>query len=333
MKYATLGRSGLRVSRVALGCMSFADPALSSRPWTLDEDAAGVLFRRAVELGITLWDTSNSYGGGLSEEYVGRAVRKYASREEVVVATKVFHRTHPGPGGAGLSRRAILEQIDASLRRLDMDYVDLYQIHRFDPATPVEETMSALHDVVKAGKVRYIGASSMWAWQLAKMQHAAELHGWTSFVSMQNQYSLMQREDEREMYGLLADQGLASLPWSPLARGRLSRPWGEETARSSTDDAGRRWFPHDDRSIVAAVQQVAEQRGVTMARVALAWVMRHPVVTSPIVGATTAMHLDEAAAALEVKLTSDEVAILERHYTPRPPHGFTDSKNAVASGG
>jgi len=227
-----------------------------------------------------------------------------------------------GPGGSGLSRRAIIEQLDDSLRRLGTDYVDLYQIHRFDPATPVEETMEALHDMVKAGKVRYLGASSMWAWQFSKMQYLAQLHGWTRFVSMQNQYSLMQREEEREMFGLLADQGVGSIPWSPLAKGRLARPWGQQTARSDTDATARWVLPHDDKLIADAVQRVAEQHGVPMAQVALAWVLHNPVVSAPIVGATKPYHLADAAAALDVTLTDDEITALEEHYTPRQPTGY-----------
>jgi 1-deoxyxylulose-5-phosphate synthase len=234
----------------------------------------------------------------------------------------VFFKMHDGPGGSGLSRRAIVEQMEESLRRLGTDYIDLYQIHRFDPATPVGETMEALHDMIKAGKVRYIGASSMWAWQFAKMQYTADLHGWTRFVSMQNQYSLMQREDEREMFGLLADQGVGSIPWSPLAKGRLARPWGESTARSDSDAVARWVLPHDDKAIAEAVQQVAQQHGVPMAQVALAWVLRNPVVSAPIVGATKERHLSDAAAALEVTLSDDDVKALEEHYTSRQPTGY-----------
>ncbi len=239
-----------------------------------------------------------------------------------MLATKVFFKMHDGPGGSGLSRRAVVEQLDDSLRRLGTDYVDLYQIHRFDPATPVEETMEALHDMAKAGKVRYLGASSMWAWQFSKMQYLAQLHGWTRFVSMQNQYSLMQREEEREMLGLLADQGVGSIPWSPLAKGRLARPWGQQTARSETDATARWVLPHDDKPIADAVQGVAEQHGVPMAQVALAWVLRNPVVSAPIVGATKEHHLADAAAALDVTLADDEIRALEEPYTPRQPTGY-----------
>jgi aryl-alcohol dehydrogenase-like predicted oxidoreductase len=322
MHYTTLGNSGLKISRIALGCMSFGDASRGHNLWVLDDEAAEPLFRQAVELGITFWDTANAYGIGTSEEIVGRAIRSYTRREDVVLATKVFFKMHDGPGGSGLSRRAILEQLDDSLRRLGTDYVDLYQIHRFDPATPVEETMEALHDMVKAGKVRYLGASSMWAWQFSKMQYLAELHGWTRFVSMQNQYSLMQREEEREMFGLLADQRVGSIPWSPLAKGRLARPWGEQTTRSGTDEIARWMLPHDDKPIADAVEHVAKGRGVSMAQIALAWVLRNPVVSAPIVGPTKQHHLADAVAALDVALTDDEVSGLEEHYTPRQPTGY-----------
>jgi aryl-alcohol dehydrogenase-like predicted oxidoreductase len=322
MQYTRLGTSGLKVSRIALGCMSFGDISRGFNEWALDDDAAEPIFRQAVDLGVTFWDTANVYGYGTSEEIVGRAIRKYTSRDDIVLATKVFFQMHDGPGGSGLSRKAILEQIDASLSRLGTDYVDLYQIHRFDPDTTVEETMQALHDVVKAGKARYIGASSMWAWQFAKMQHVAERNGWTRFVSMQNQYSLMQREEEREMFGLLADQGVGSIPWSPLAKGRLARPWGERTQRSDTDPIGRRFFGDANRPIAEAVQRVAEPRGIPMAQVALAWVLKNPVVVAPIVGATKPHHLPDAVAALDVQLSDDEIRTLEEPYTPRLPTGF-----------
>ena len=319
MEYTRLGASGLKVSRIALGCMSFGD---SRREWALDDAAAEPVFRQAVELGITFWDTANTYTHGTSEEIVGRAIKKYSRREDVVLATKVFFPMHDGPGGSGLSRKAIMEQIDASLTRLGTEYVDLYQIHRFDPAVPVEETMDALHDVVKAGKARYLGASSMWAWQFAKLQHTAELHGWTRFVSMQNQYSLMQREEEREMFGLLADQGVGSIPWSPLAKGRLARPWGTQTLRGDTDPLGSRYDGADDEPIADAVQKVAEDRGVPMAQVALAWVLHNPVVNAPIVGPTKPHHLADAAAAVDLTLTDDEIAAIEAPYTPRLPSGY-----------
>ncbi|MGN7149885.1 aldo/keto reductase [Arthrobacter sp. SAFR-179] len=322
MEYTRLGRSGLKVSRIALGGMSFGDSSRGFTDWALDDDAAGPIFRQAVELGITFWDTANIYGFGTAEEIMGRAITKYTRREDVVLATKVMFKMHDGPGGAGLSRKAILEQIDASLTRLGTDYVDLYQIHRFDPETPVEETMEALHDLVKAGKVRYIGASAMWAWQFAKMQHAADLHGWTRFVSMQDQYSLMHREEEREMFGLLSDQGVGSIPYSPLAKGRLARPWGGDTARSANDPVAERSFSEADKPVADAVQKIAEARGIPMAHVALAWVLNNPVVTAPIVGATKEHHLPDAVAALDVRLTEEEIKVLEEPYTLRMPIGY-----------
>ncbi|KRD42781.1 alcohol dehydrogenase [Cellulomonas sp. Root930] len=326
MEYTRLGTSGLKISRLALGCMSFGTPN-QFQDWSLDDEAAGPLFQQAVELGITFWDTANVYGGGSSEEIVGRAMREYSTREQTVLATKIYWPMHQGPGGGGLSRKAILEQVDGSLTRLGTDYVDLMQIHRFDPETPVEETMEALHDVVKAGKVRYLGASSMWAWQFAKMQHAAAQHGWTPFVSMQDQYNLVQREEEREMHGLLADQGVGNMVWSPLGGGIVARPWGDKssTRAASTpgqDQFGRPLFLESDKAIVDAVERIATERGVAMATVALAWVLRNPVVDSPIIGATRAKHLTDAAAALELTLSDDEVASLEGPYTPREPTFF-----------
>jgi aryl-alcohol dehydrogenase-like predicted oxidoreductase len=322
MEYTRLGRSGLTVSRIALGCMSFGDTSRGFSEWALDDAGAEPIFRQAVELGITLWDTANVYGFGSSEEIVGRALKNYTRREDIVLATKVYFPMHEGPGGQGLSRKAIMEQIDASLGRLGTDYVDLYQIHRFDPTVPVEETMEALHDVVKAGKARYLGASSMWAWQFAKLQYTAQAGGWTRFVSMQNQYSLMQREEEREMFGLLTDQGVGSIPWSPLAKGRLARPWGEKTRRSDTDAVGRRFFERDDRAIVEAVAAIARERNIPMAQVALAWVLRNPLVAAPLIGATKPHHLADAVAALDVQLTEDEAKALEEPYTTREPTGF-----------
>lgn len=322
MHYTELGNSGLKISRVALGCMGFGDPAQGINPWALDETAAEPIFRRAVEQGVTFWDTANVYGHGTSEEIVGRAIKRYTRRDEVVLATKVGLPIHDGPGGSGLSRKAILEQVDASLTRLNTDYIDLYQVHRFDPHTPVEETMEALDEVVRAGKVRFIGASSMWAWQFAKMQYVARLHGWTPFVSMQDQYSLMQREEEREMFGLLADQDISSLPWCPLAKGRLARPYGRSTARSDTDPVGRRFFDRSDRAIIDAVQHVATARGASMAQVALAWTFNNPVVAAPVLGITDPGHLDDAIGAVDLELTSEEIASVEAPYTPRQPTGF-----------
>jgi 1-deoxyxylulose-5-phosphate synthase len=322
MESRRLGNSGLRVSRIALGCMSFGDTSRGFSEWSLGYEDAQPFFQQAVELGVTFWDTANVYGFGSSEEIVGRALKKYSRREDIVLATKVHFTMHDGPGGSGLSREAIMEQIDASLARLDTDYVDLYQIHRFDPETPVEETMEALHDVVKAGKARYIGASSMWAWQFSKMQYVADLQGWTRFVSMQDQYNLMQREEEREMFGLLADQGVGSIPYAPLAKGRLARPWGEHTQRFDVDPVGRRFDIDSDRPIVDAVHKIAEARGIPMAQVALAWVLKNPVVTAPIVGPTKPHHLSDAVAALDVDLTDDEIRTLEEPYGPHVPTAF-----------
>jgi len=323
MEYTRLGASGLRISRIALGCMSFGDPARGGyTPWAMGEEDAQPYFRQAVELGITFWDTANSYCNGSSEEIVGRAVRAYTRREDVVLATKLYFKVGDGPGGQGLSRRAVFEQVDASLRRLGTDYIDVYQIHRFDPQTPVEETMAALDDVVRAGKVRYLGASAMWAWQFSKLQYTAELHGWTRFVSMQDEYNLLMREEEREMVGLLADQGVGAIPLSPLAKGRLARPWGADTARRSADLQGGRYEIEADAAIVDAVAHVAGTHGVPMAQVALAWVLRNPVVSAPIVGATKPHHLADAVAALDLFLDEDEVALLEESYAPHVPRAF-----------
>jgi aryl-alcohol dehydrogenase (NADP+) len=315
MEYTRLGDSGLQVSRVTVGCMSWGDGG-QDRPWTKDEAFAEQTIRAALDAGINFFDTANVYSAGTSEEYTGRSLWKHADREDVVLATKVFNRMRPGPNGAGLSRKAILQEIDASLARLGTDYVDLYQIHRFDPATPVEETMEALHDVVKSGRARYLGASSMYAWQFAKMQQAAERHGWTRFVSMQNHYNLIYREEEREMLPLCVDQGVGVIPWSPLARGRLTRPWDTQTARSETDEFGASLYRDEDRRVVDRVLAVAERRGVAPAQVALAWLLAQPAVTSPIVGITDPRHLDDALAAVELRLTEDELAELAEGYLP-----------------
>ena len=321
MDFVRLGGTGLRVSRLALGCMSYGDPATpGAHTWALNDEAAQPFFRQAVELGITFWDTANTYQNGTSEQIVGRAITNYSRREDIVLATKVWGRMHDGPGGQGLSRKAILEQVDASLARLGTDYIDLYQIHRFDPDAPVEETMEALHDVVKAGKVRYLGASSMWAWQFAKLQHVAELHGWTTFVSMQNQYNLLRRQDEPELMAMCADMGVGAVPYSPQGKGRLARPWGEQSERSTVDRVVQSFDSPLDEPVVNAVQSVAEAHGFTMAQVALAWVLRHPVVSAPIVGATKPHHLPEAVAALDLRLTDEEVQSLERPYTA---HGLS----------
>ena len=322
MLYVRLGHTGLKVSRIALGCMSYGDTARGFNAWSLDEESSQPFFRQAVELGINLWDTANIYQLGSSEEFVGRAIKNHTRREDIVLMTKVYNKMHDGPGGHGLSRKAIMEQIDASLARLGTDYIDVYLIHRFDPETPVEETMEALHDVVKAGKARYIGASSMFAWQFAKLQRAADLHGWTRFVAMQDQYNLLKREEEREMLPMCADMGVACVPYSPLAKGRLARPWGETTQRSDTDAVARTFDLDIDRPIVEAVQSVAHARGVPMAQVAMAWLLTKPVVSSPIIGATKPQHLADAVAALDVALTPDEIQTLEAPYTPQAPYWF-----------
>jgi 1-deoxyxylulose-5-phosphate synthase len=322
MRYAKLGSTGLEVSALTLGCMSWGDSSRGGHPWVLDEDAARGIIKEALEAGVNLLDTANVYSAGSSEEITGRAVRDLADREDVVLATKVHGRMRPGPNGAGLSRKAILQEIDASLTRLGTDYVDLYQIHRWDPTTPIEETMEALHDVVRSGKARYIGASSMWAWQFAKAQHVAETHGWTRFVSMQNHYNLLYREEEREMLPLCADQGVGVIPWSPLARGRLTRDWDTETARTETDEFGAHLYRDEDRATVEKVAEVAQRRGVSRAQVALAWLMAQPAVTSPIVGVTKPEHLRDAVAAVDLELSEEEVAELGAGYAPHPVAGF-----------
>jgi aryl-alcohol dehydrogenase-like predicted oxidoreductase len=318
-----LGDAGLQVSRVILGCMSYGDPDRGGHPWSLPLDEARPFFRRAIEGGITTFDTANVYSAGSSEEITGTLLREFAQREEVVIATKVHGRMGPGSNGGGLSRGAIMTQIDASLQRLGTDYVDLYQIHRFDPEVPIAETMAALHDVVKSGKARYIGASSMWTWQFAEMQHTADVEGLTRFVSMQDQYSLLQREEEREMHPYCLDSGVGVVPWSPLARGKLTRDWADTTSRSETDEFGKKLFDEQqDKAIVDAVASVAEERGVSRAQVALAWVLAQPAVTAPIVGATKPQHLDDAIAAADLELTDDELDALEAAYVPHAPTGF-----------
>jgi aryl-alcohol dehydrogenase-like predicted oxidoreductase len=322
MKYVRLGSTGLDVSAICLGCMSYGVPDRGGHPWSLDEEASRPFIRQAIEAGINFFDTANVYSDGTSEEIVGQALADFGRRDELVLATKVHGRMRRGPNGAGLSRKAILAEIDNSLRRLGTDYVDLYQIHRWDGTTPIEETLEALHDVVKAGKARYLGASSMYAWQFAKALYLADRHGWTRFVTMHNHYNLLYREEEREMLPLCADQGIGVIPWSPLARGRLTRDWDDTTARSETDEFGKSLYRADDRVIVEAVAGVAERRGVTRAQVALAWLLRHPTVVAPIVGATKPEHLDDAVASLALELTDDEVAELEKPYTPREVSGF-----------
>jgi aryl-alcohol dehydrogenase-like predicted oxidoreductase len=325
MKYTRLGRTGLTVSRLCLGCMTYGVPERGAHPWTLPEDQSRPLIRRAVELGINFFDTANSYSDGTSEEIVGRALRDFARRDEIVVATKVRFGARRAPNIGGLSRKTVFEEIDGSLRRLGMDHVELYQIHRWDADTPIEETMEALHDVVKAGKARYLGASSMHAWQLAKANEVARRHGWTPFVSMQPELSLLYREEEREMLPLCQDQGVGVIPWSPLARGRLARPWGQHTPRVATDVFGASLFKHteaNDSAVHAALVQVAAARGAPLASVALAWLLQKPGVTAPIIGVSKLAQYDEAVGALELVLTAEEVAVLEAAYLPHAVVGF-----------
>ncbi|MEI7969468.1 MAG: aldo/keto reductase [Betaproteobacteria bacterium] len=326
MDYTRLGSTGLKVSRICLGCMSYGAPDRGRHPWTLDEQSSRPFIRKALDLGINFFDTANAYSEGTSEEIVGRVLREYGSRDELVIATKVFFPTTQGRNVSGLSRKSILTNIDASLRRLGTDHVDLYQIHRWDHHTPIEETMEALHDVVKAGKARYIGASSMFAWQFAKAQAVAERHGWTPFVSMQDHYNLLNREEEREMLPLCRDQGIGVIPWSPLARGRLTRDWSEVTERERTDDLMGPLYAATidaDRRVVEQVAAIATARGVSRAQVALAWLLSKPVITAPIVGATRTQHLDDAAASLALELTPGEIAALEAPYVPHPIVGFS----------
>jgi len=331
MDYVKLGNTGMRVSRICLGCMTYGEPAKvltpGSHPWALSEADAQPFLRQALDLGINFFDTANVYSRGSSEEVLGRFLKKHASREAVVIATKVHGPMREEPNGHGLSRKAILYEVDASLRRLQTDYIDLYQIHRFDYETPLEETLEALHDVVKAGKVRYLGASSMYAWQFAKALYLADLHRWTRFVSMQNHYNLLYREEEREMNALCRAEGIGIIPWSPLARGRLTRPWAaEKTLRTETDQWGNRLYARTeaaDREVVDRLGEIASRRDLPRAQVALAWLLGKPGITAPIVGATRAHHLDDAVAALAVKLTAEEVAALEEPYTPHPVLGFS----------
>jgi aryl-alcohol dehydrogenase-like predicted oxidoreductase len=323
MDYLKLGSTGLDVSAICLGCMTYGEPDRGGHSWTLPEDQSRPFIRQALDAGINFFDTANVYSDGSSEEIVGRALADFARREEVVIATKVHGRMHPGPNGAGLSRKAVFTEVDASLTRLGTDYIDLYQIHRWDPTVPIEETLEALSDVVRAGKVRYLGASSMWAWQFSKALYLQQINGWAKFVTMQDHYNLLNREEEREMIPLCADQGVGLIPWSPLARGKLTRDWDETTARSETDEFGKRLYSEaSDRQIVDAVKEVADQRGVPRAQVALAWVSRNPVVTAPIIGASKPAHLDDAVASLDIDLTDDEVARLEKPYEPHPVSGF-----------
>ena len=325
MEYVRLGRTGLKVSRLCLGCMTYGEPKRGAHEWTLNEEASRPLLRQAFEAGINFFDTANIYSDGTSEEFLGRAVREFSRREDVVIATKLNSPMRKDPNAAGLSRKAVMTEIDASLKRLGTDHVDLYQIHRFDYTTPIEETLEALHDVVKAGKARYIGASSMYAYQFCKALYLADLHGWTRFVSMQNHYNLLYREEEREMLRLCAEEGVGVIPWSPLARGRLTRDFDETTFRTETDQYGKglhKGLGEADRRVIDAVAQVAAARGVPRAQVALAWVASRPGVTAPIVGASKAGHLQDAVAALSIELTPEEVATLEAPYIPHAVAGF-----------
>jgi aryl-alcohol dehydrogenase-like predicted oxidoreductase len=325
MDYVKLGRTGLDVSRLCLGCMTYGAPDMGAHPWSLGESESRPFIKKALDLGINFFDTANVYSLGSSEEIVGKALKDMAKRDDIVIATKVFNRMRPGPNGMGLSRKAIMTEIDHSLRRLGTDYVDLYQIHRFDYDTPIEETLEALHDVVKAGKARYIGASSMHAWRFMKMLKTSEKNGWTRFSTMQNYVNLIYREEEREMLPLCREEGIGVIPWSPLARGRLTRDWDETTARTETDEFGKTLYAATadaDRKVVEAVAKVAKARGIPRARVALAWVLQHPGVTAPIIGASKMSHLDDAVAALSVKLTAEEIAALEAPYVPHPVLGF-----------
>ncbi len=325
MQYVNLGNTGLKVSRICLGCMSYGVPERGNHGWVLDEAQSRPFIKQALDLGINFFDTANVYSDGTSEEIVGRILREYATRDEVVIATKVHGRMRPGPNGQGLSRKAIMSEIDHSLMRLGTDYVDLYQIHRWDYDTPIEETLEALNDVVKAGKARYIGASSMHAWQFLKALHTSRIHGWSQFVSMQNYLNLLYREEEREMLPLCEAEQIGVIPWSPLARGQLTRDPDTKTPRSETDQFGKTLYAATaqvDRVITEQVKEIADDRNVTRAQIALAWVLGKKPVTAPIVGATKLHHLDEAVGALEITLTAEEIGRLEAPYAPHPVMGF-----------
>ncbi|MQB45192.1 aldo/keto reductase [Rhizobium sp. ICMP 5592] len=325
MEYVKFGKTGLEVSRICLGCMTYGDPNKGTHAWSLKEEESRPLLRQAIEAGINFLDTANTYSNGSSEEIVGRAIKDFSRREDIVLATKVFNRMRPGPNGAGLSRKAIFDEIDNSLRRLGTDYVDLYQIHRWDYTTPIEETLEALHDVVKAGKARYIGASSMYAWQFAKAIYTSRLNGWTEFVSMQDHLNLLYREEEREMLPFCEDQKIAVIPWSPLARGRLTRDWDEATARTESDEFGKTLYTQaleSDRKVVEAVGVIAKARGIARAQVATAWILQKSAVTAPIVGASKPGHIADAIASLAVKLTPEEIEALENPYVPHGVAGF-----------
>lgn len=326
MQFTRLGNSGLSVSRLCLGCMSYGDTSKGWHgDWLLGEEESRPFFRQALESGINFFDTANGYSGGTSEEITGKLLREMAHRDEVVVATKAFIPWRNAPNTGGLSRKSLMQAVDDSLTRLGMDYIDLFQIHRWDDHTPIEETMEALHDIVKAGKARYIGASSMYAWQFAKAQETARVNGWTTFISMQNQLNLLYREEEREMLPLCEDEGVGVIPWSPLARGRLARPLGEATVRSQTDGVGKMLYKDADEAdwaVINALSDLSQRRGVPMASIALAWHFTKPAVAAPIIGATKAHHIDAAIAALDIELTADEIAALEGAYLPKWPTGM-----------
>ncbi|MCM3654782.1 aldo/keto reductase [Metabacillus litoralis] len=325
MEYVKFGNTGLDVSRLTLGCMSFGEPDRGYPKWTLGEEESRPILKKALDLGINFFDTANFYSDGTCEEIVGKFLREYTNRDEIVLATKVYFPMHEGPNGKGLSRKHIMSEIDKSLKRLGTDYVDLYQIHRWDYGTPIEETMEALHDVVKAGKARYIGASSMMSWQFLKANNIAEKNGWTKFVSMQNHFNLLYREEEREMLPLCKEEKIAVIPWSPLAKGKLTRNWEETSARWAKEAVGQKFYPatsESDRQVVERVAEVAEKRGVPRAQIALSWVLQKDTITSPIVGSTKASHLEDAAAALSIKLTAEEIAYMEEPYVPHPVLGL-----------
>lgn len=322
MKYVKLGNSGLEVSSIVLGCMSYGDPGRGTHGWTLSEDESRPFIRQALDLGINFFDTANAYSDGTSEEIVGRVLKEHARRDETVIATKVHHRMHDGPHGQGLSRKAILQEVENSLRRLGTDYIDLYIIHRFDNSTPLEETLETLNDLVRQGKVLYLGASSMQAWQFAKCLHLQRANGWARFISMQDHYNLINREEEREMLPLCLDEGIGVTPWSPLARGRLAREWDVKSSRDALDVVSQRLyndFEDSDRQVIEAVGQIAQDRGIARSEVALAWLHSQPAVTAPIVGATKPHHLEDAVRSLDITLTNDEIDRLEKPYVPHLP--------------
>ncbi|QYK67538.1 aldo/keto reductase [Paenibacillus sp. S02] len=326
MEYVKLGSTGLDVSRICLGCMSFGIGERGDFPWALNEERSRPMIKKALEAGINFFDTANVYSGGTSEEITGRILKENANRDEIVLASKVFYPVAEGPNRGGLSRKAIMSEIDKTLMRLGTDYVDMYYTHRWDYNTPIEETMEALHDVVKAGKARYIGASTMYAWQFLKAQHVAERNGWTKFVAMQDHYNLMYREEEREMLPMCTEEKIRVMPWSPLAAGRLARPWGETDERAKVDAIGKAIYSataDSDRQVVERVAKVAETRGVPMSQIALAWLLHKDPVTAPIVGTTEISHIEDAIAALSIQLTPEEMALLEEPYVPHPVLGMT----------